>query len=67
MLSTILNLKNNYPKSIVFDQTESTQKKEINLIIHGQGVFIFENTDNNQICSFRILNSDTRWQCSLRL
>jgi len=58
MLSKVLNCKNNYPKSIIFNQTESTQKKEINFIIHGQGVFIFENTDNNQLCSFRILNSD---------
>jgi len=30
----------------------------MNLIIHGQGVFIFENTDNSKLCSFRILNSD---------
>jgi len=43
-----------YPKSILF----TSSQKEINLIIHGQGVFIFENTDNTQVCSFRILNSD---------
>jgi hypothetical protein len=47
----------NYPKSILFTEKETSQK-EINLIIHGQGVFIFENTDNTQLCSFRILNSD---------
>jgi hypothetical protein len=58
MESSIFNLKNNYPRSIVFNNTDSVQKKEINLIIHGQGVFIFENTDNNQLCSFRILNND---------
>lgn len=43
-----------YPKSVLF----TSSQKEINLIIHGQGVFIFENTDNTQVCSFRILNSD---------
>ena len=47
----------NYPKSIIFTEKEDI-KKEINLIIHGQCVFIFENTDNKKVCSFRILNSD---------
>jgi hypothetical protein len=58
MLSKLSNLKNNYPKSVVFNENDASQKKEMNLIIHGQGVFIFENTDNNETCSFRILNSD---------
>lgn len=59
MLPKVVNLKNNYPKSIVFNHlVDDMQKKELHYIIHGQGVFIFENTDNNQLCTFRILNSD---------
>jgi len=49
MISTI-----KYPKSITFTNKESN----INLIIHGQGVMIFENTDNNIPCCFNILNND---------
>lgn len=46
-------MNNNYPKSLTFSKKESN----INLIINGQGVFIFENHDNNKDCCFRIYNN----------
>ena len=49
---TGLNKNNNYPKTLSFTKKESN----INLIVHGQGVFIFniKDTENTQEYSFNI-------------
>ena len=41
-------------RSILLNKDETN----INLTIKGQGVFVFENTDNNQACYFKIFNQD---------
>jgi hypothetical protein len=42
------------PKSRVLININSS----INLIVHGQGVFIFDNSDNTKECSFAFYNKD---------
>ena len=51
---TGINSNNNYPKSLSFSKKESN----IKLIVHGQGVFIFnvKDTEITKECSFRIYN-----------
>ena len=51
---TFTNIIHSYPKLLKFTKKESS----INLIIKGQGVFIFENQDPTKNCSFKILNND---------
>ena len=51
---TFTNILNKFPKSLKFTKKENV----INLIIRGQGVFIFENQDPAKNCSFKILNND---------
>ena len=51
---TFINPIHRHPKSLTFTKKESS----INLIIRGQGVFIFENQDPTKSCSFKILNND---------
>jgi hypothetical protein len=51
---TFTNILNKFPKSLKFIKKENV----INLIISGQGVFIFENQDPTKNCSFKILNND---------
>jgi len=48
------NQNNNYPKSLSFSKKESN----IKLIVHGQGVFIFnvKDVENTKECCFRIYN-----------
>jgi hypothetical protein len=48
------NTKNNYPKSLSFSKKESN----IKLIVHGQGVLIFnvKDTEITKECSFRVYN-----------
>jgi hypothetical protein len=48
------NSNNNYPKSLSFSKKESN----IKLIVHGQGVFMFnvKDTENTKECTFRIYN-----------
>jgi hypothetical protein len=43
-----------YPKSIILLSVSSN----VNLIVHGQGVFIFDNKDNTKECSFTFYNKD---------
>jgi hypothetical protein len=43
-----------FPKSVLLNKSDS----DINLIVHGQGVFIFDNHSN--ACSFRILTNDKK-------
>jgi hypothetical protein len=50
-------VKGKYPKFINFNKDTSTDS-DINLIVHGQGVFVFENTDNSKLCSFNLYNKD---------
>jgi hypothetical protein len=50
---TFTNKNNNKPKSLTFKNTT----KNINFIVHGQGVFIFQNKENEEL-SFNIYNND---------
>ena len=43
------------PKNIKFKKTKPT---DINLIIHGQGIYIFEVNDNLNTCIFNLYNKD---------
>ena len=51
---TFTNNNNKYPRSITFNKKESN----IKLIVHGQGVFIFETQDNTKECSFKVYDKN---------
>jgi len=51
---TFTNNNNKYPKSITFNKKESN----IKLIVHGQGVFIFEVQDSTKECSFKVYDKN---------
>lgn len=48
------------PKSIVLLGENNKKNKKINLIIHGQGVFLFENQENNHFCCFEIYDNEEK-------
>lgn len=50
-------VKGKYPKFILLKNAK-LQPKNVNLIVHGQGVFIFKNLENSKPCSFQLLNDD---------
>jgi len=45
------------PKSVIL--LGKTHQK-INLIVHGQGVFLFENEENNHFCVFEICDKEEK-------
>ena len=49
---TYIKVSDKKPKQILLDE----EKKNINFIIHGQGVFIFKNKDNTKNICFQIYN-----------
>lgn len=44
------------PKQVLFDE----KKTSMNLIVHGQGVFIFQNHDNTKTACFQLYNKDNK-------
>ena len=50
--------KAKYPRQLKLNNKNKTTGDELQLIVHGQGVFVFEHVDNTLPCEFKILNSD---------
>ena len=44
------------PKQVILDE----KKPSMNLIVHGQGVFIFQNQDNTKCSCFQLYNKDNK-------
>lgn len=53
---TYIKISDKKPKQILLDE----EKKNISFIIHGQGVFIFQNKDNTQDICFQLYNKDNQ-------
>ena len=51
------------PKSV--NLINNKNNKQMNLIVHGQGVFLFKNNENNNVCSFDIYNK--KYQAGLKI
>lgn len=59
---TITNIKNKFPKSISIKN-----KDVVKLLVHGQCVFIFDNKNNKNELSFKIINKDETYGLFLKL
>ena len=52
-------LNQEYPKSLLFSNNNSViGEQKLFFIIKGQGVFIFENTNNENTCQFNLYNQE---------
>ena len=52
-------LNQEYPKSLLFLNNNSIiGEQKLLFIIKGQGVFIFENTNNKNTCQFNLYNQE---------
>jgi hypothetical protein len=52
---TYTKVSDKEPKQVMLDD-----KKTVNLIVHGQGVFIFQNQDNTKSVCFQLYNKDSK-------
>ena len=52
MLSNTNIVHGDSPKALLFSSNDSMSCEDIKLMIHGQGVFIFENRENRFPCTF---------------
>lgn len=61
---TFIESFSSQPKSVIL---RGTKNKKINLIIHGQGVFLFQTQENTNCCSFSIYDNDEKTGLKIEL
>jgi predicted metal-dependent enzyme (double-stranded beta helix superfamily) len=61
---TFIESFSSQPKSVIL---RGTKNKKINLIIHGQGVFLFQTQENTQGCSFNIYDNEEKTGLKIEL